>query len=84
MIEEQDIAAAVGLLTAVAVVKSIWNLVVSYEYPLNVKGDRWQEIRYSAAERFDWRRLVVLVVVLPGLSAVLAYVFVVGLREVFF
>lgn len=84
MIEEQYIAAAVGLLTAVAVVKSLWNLVVSYEYPLNVKGSRWRKVRYSAAERFDCRRLAVLVVGLPVLSAAVTYVFVVGLREVFF
>lgn len=79
---EQLIAVVVGVVVFGGLLRTLWNLDVSYEYPLDVKGDRLQEIRYSLAERFGWRRLVVLVVGLPVLSTVVAYLFVVGLRVV--
>lgn len=81
---ETAIAIGIGLLSLVAVVKALWDMVVSFEYPLDVKGDRWREVRYSIRERFEWWRVLLLVVGVPILSSVLVYAFAVGVREVFF
>ena len=80
----EAVAVGAGVLTLGSVLKMHWDLLVSYEYPVSVKGSRWREVRYSARERFDCRRSVLLAVVLPMVVAALAFVLVTGLREVIF
>jgi hypothetical protein len=82
MMIEQVIAFGVGALVFIVGLRSLWRLVVSYEYPLEVKGNRLREARYSVSERFDVWRVVGLLVGLPVLSAVVVYLLAVGAREV--